>query len=61
LISETEISEAQRDLAEEITPQISELMKRAEQSVGKLERKQFALKSKVRQPASRPASRAERD
>ena len=47
LITETEVKEAQRDLADEVTPQISELLKRAEQSLAKLERKQFTLKSKV--------------
>ena len=47
LITETEVKDAQKDLADEITPQISELLKRAEQSLAKLERKQFALKSKV--------------
>ena len=41
------MKDAQKDLADEITPQISELLKRAEQSLAKLERKQFALKSKV--------------
>jgi len=48
LITETEVKEAQTDLADEVTPQITELLKRAEQSLSKLERKQFALKSKVR-------------
>ena len=47
LITESEVKDAQKDLADEITPQISELLKRAEQSLAKLERKQFALKSKV--------------
>jgi len=47
LITETEVNEAQTDLADEVTPQITELLKRAEQSLSKLERKQFALKSKV--------------
>jgi len=41
------VKEAQRDLADEVTPQISELLKRAEQSLAKLERKQMTLKSKV--------------
>jgi Spc19 len=48
LITETEVTDAQKDLAEEITPQITELLKRAEQSLARLERKQYALKSKVR-------------
>ena len=47
MITETEVNEAQTDLADEVTPQITELLKRAEQSLSKLERKQFALKSKV--------------
>lgn len=47
LITETEVQDAQKDLADEITPQIAELLKRAEQSLARLERKQFALKSKV--------------
>lgn len=47
LITDSEVKDAQRDLTDEITPQISELLKRAEQSLAKLERKQFALKSKV--------------
>jgi hypothetical protein len=41
------VKDAQQDLADEVTPQIAELLKRAEQSLAKLERKQFALKSKV--------------
>ena len=44
------MKEAQTDLADEVTPQISELLKRAEQSLAKLERKQFSLKSKVHHP-----------
>jgi hypothetical protein len=47
LITETEVKDAQTNLADEVTPQISELLKRAEQSLAKLERKQFALKSKA--------------
>jgi len=47
LINESEVKDAQRDLADEVMPQIAELLKRAEQSLAKLERKQFALKSKV--------------
>ena len=41
------MKDAQRDLADEVMPQIAELLKRAQQSLAKLERKQFALKSKV--------------
>lgn len=41
------MQDAQKDLVDEVTPQIAELLKRAEQSLAKLERKQFALKSKV--------------
>ena len=48
------MKEAQRDLADEVTPQISELLKRAEQSLAKLERKQMTLKSKVPNPILLP-------
>jgi hypothetical protein len=41
------VKDAQQDLADEVTPQIAELLKRAEQSLAKLERKQFTLKSKA--------------
>jgi hypothetical protein len=41
------VKDAQRDLADEVMLQIVELLKCAEQSLAKLERKQFALKSKV--------------
>ena len=50
LITESEVKDAQKDLADEVTPQIAELLKRAEQSLAKLERKKFALKSKVSIP-----------
>ncbi len=47
LLPESQVLEAQNDLRDEIGPQRDEILSRAQAALSKLERREYALKSKV--------------